>query len=127
MVTFWRDDADATTAEIVVGDELTAAAMDPDGNPGDPFPIAMNTTITSVDWQWAKHAMPGDGSMPADDSTGWMDIGTDAAYTVVAADENYYLRAMASYTDGQGSGKSEDAVTASAVAAEGTTWGPAAY
>ena len=118
MVTFWRDGADATTAAIIVGDMITAAAMDPDGNPGDAFPIAMNTTITSVDWQWAKHAMPGDGSMPADDSTGWMDIGTNAAYTVVAADENYYLRAMAMmYADGHGSGKMAMMTTTGAVTA----------
>ena len=122
MVTFWRDDAngvsqDATTAAIVVGDEITAAAMDPDGNPGDAFPIAMNATIDSVDWQWAKHAMPGDGSMPADDSTGWMDMGTNAAYTVVAADENYYLRAMAMYDDGHGMDKMAYEMTASAVTA----------
>ena len=116
MVTFWRDGADATTAAIVVGDELTAAAMDPDGNQGDAFPIAADTVITSVNWQWAKHAMPTGGSMPADDSTGWMDIGTNAAYTVVAADEDHYLRAMAMYADGEGMGKTAMAMTASAVA-----------
>ena len=117
MVTFWRDGADATAAAIVVGDEITAAVMDPDGNPGDPFPIAMDTTIASANWQWAKHAMPGDGSMPADDSTGWMNIGTDAAYTVVAADEGYYLRAMATYADGHGSGKMAMMTTTGAVTA----------
>ena len=33
-VTFWRDGADATTAAIVVGDELGGAVDDSDGNPG---------------------------------------------------------------------------------------------
>ena len=112
MVTFWRDDAngvsqDATTAEIMVGDEITAAAMDPDGNPGDSFPIAMDTAITAATWQWAMHAMPADGSMPADDSTGWMDItgATNAAYTVVDDDDGMYLRATAMYADGEGANK----------------------
>ena len=118
MVTFWRNSADATTAAIVVGDELTAAVMDPDGKPGDTPPIAADTLITRATWQWAKHAMPSDGSMPADDSTDWMDIGTNAAYTVVAADEDYYLRAMAMYDDGESTGKMAMEMTASAVVAE---------
>ena len=54
-VTFWRDGADATTAAIMVGDELGGAVDDSDGNPGDTFPIAMYTRIVNVtSWQWAK-------------------------------------------------------------------------
>ena len=67
-VTFWRDGADATTAAIVVGDELGGAVDDPDGNPGDTFPIAMYTMIANVtSWQWAK-------SMTPDMMDSWMDI-----------------------------------------------------
>ena len=123
MVTFWRDDADATTAEIVLGDELTAAVMDPDGNPGDTPPIAADTVITAATWQWAMHA---GGSMPADDSTGWTDItgATNAAYTVAAADVGMYLRATAMYDDGHGTGKMAMEMTAGAVVAEATPMTP---
>ena len=68
-VTFWRDGADATTAAIMVGDELGGAVDDSDGNPGDTFPIAMYTRITAgnvTSWQWAR-------SM---DMTDWEGIGT---------------------------------------------------
>jgi hypothetical protein len=107
-VTFWRDGADATTAEIVVGDELGGAVDDSDGNPNDTFPIGMYTRIANVtSWQWAR-------SM---DMTDWEDIGTGGMYTVMGDDAGYYLRATATYTDGEGSGKSEDAVTANAVGA----------
>ena len=107
-VTFWRDGADATTAAIMVGDELGGAVDDSDGNPGDTFPIAMYTRIANVtSWQWAR-------SM---DMTNWEGIGTVGMYTVMDDDAGYYLRATATYTDGEGSGKSEDAVTANAVGA----------
>ena len=97
-VTFWRDGADATTAAIMVGDELGGAVDDSDGNPGDTFPIAMYKRITAgniTSWQWAR-------SM---DMTDWEDIGTGGMYTVMDDDEGYYLRATATYTDGEGSGK----------------------
>ena len=107
-VTFWRDGADATTAAIMVGDELGGAVDDSDGNPGDTFPVAMYTRIANVtSWQWAR-------SM---DMTDWEDIGTGGMYTVMDDDAGYYLRATATYTDAEGSGKSEDAVTANAVGA----------
>ena len=95
-VTFWRGEADATTAAIMVGDELGGAVDDSDGNPGDTFPIAMYTRIANVtSWQWAR-------SM---DMTDWEDIGTDGMYTVIDDDAGYYLRATAMYDDGEGSGK----------------------
>ena len=90
-VTFWRGGADATTAAIMVGDELGGAVDDSDGNPGDTFPIAMYTRIANVtSWQWAR-------SM---DMTDWEDIGTDDMYTVIDDDAGYYLRATAMYADG---------------------------
>ena len=107
-VTFWRGEADATTAAIMVGDELGGAVDDSDGNPGDTFPIAMYTRIANVtSWQWAK-------SM---DMTDWEDIGTDGMYTVMDDDAGYYLRATAMYDDGEGSGKNAMATTGSAVTA----------
>ena len=85
-----------------VDTEITADLVDEDGG------------ITGTTWQWAKHAAPTDGSMPADDSAGWMDITgeTSMTYTPVAADVGYYLRATASYTDGHGSGKTAMGTTA---------------
>ena len=70
-------------------------------------------TENTVTWQWSK-SMEKDGA--------FMDIdgATSASYTPVATDVDYYLRATATYTDGHGPGKSEDEVTANAVAAEGT-------
>ena len=96
-VTFWRDGADATTAAIMVGDMLGGAVDDSDGNPGDTFPIAMYTRIDNVtSWQWAR-------SM---DMTDWEDIGTtDGMYTVMDDDAGHYLRATATYDDGEGMGK----------------------
>ena len=101
-VTFWRDGADATTAAIMVGDELGGAVDDSDGNPGDTFPIlTMYTRIAGVNvtsWQWAK-------SMTPDMMDSWMDIGTGGMYTVMDDDAGHYLRATATYTDGEGMGK----------------------
>ena len=100
-VTFWRDGADATTAAIVVGDMLTGLAEDPDGNDGDTPPITdMYPNITGATWQWAK-------TMTPDIMDSWMPITgeTNAAYTVMDADEGYHLRATAMYDDGEGIGK----------------------
>ena len=112
-VTFWRGGADATTAAIMVGDMLGGLAEDPDGNVGDTPPITdMYPNITGATWQWAKTMTP--GMMDS-----WMDItgATDAAYTVMDADEGYHLRATAMYDDGEGSGKNAMATTGSAVTA----------
>ena len=100
-VTFWRDGADATAAAIMVGDMLTGLAEDPDGNDGDTPPITdMYPDITGATWQWAK-------TMTPDMMASWMPItgATDAAYTVMDADEGYHLRATAMYADGEGMGK----------------------
>ena len=53
-VTLWASAADALTMAPQVGETITGAVMDPDGNPGDMPPIAMDTTINDVTWQWAK-------------------------------------------------------------------------
>ena len=74
------------------GEELAATLTDLDG------------TTTSVTWQWAR----GDSSGGT-----FVDINgeTSADYTTVADDVGKYLRATASYTDPEGSGKSANAVT----------------
>ena len=84
--------------EPVVDTALTATLSDPDGD------------ITGTTWQWAR---------TMDMAAGWDDIpgATDAAYTPVATDDGYYLRATASYTDGHGSGKTAMAVSDYAVTA----------
>ena len=66
-----------------VGDDLTATLGDPDGD------------LTDVTWQWSKSA----------DMDSWMDIGTGGMYTVMDDDAGHYLRATATYTDGEGMGK----------------------
>ena len=112
-VTFWRDGADATTAAIMVGDELGGAVDDSDGNPGDKFPIAMYKRIDNVtSWQWARST----------DMTDWENIGIDGMYTVMDDDAGYYLRATATYTDGEGMGKtaSEETMKVGAMPAEMT-------
>ena len=61
-------------------------------------------TVTSVSWQWALGASASGPFAPISGATNDM-------YTTVAVDVNRYLRATASYTDPQGSGKSASAVT----------------
>ena len=96
-VTLWAG-TDALTMAPQVGDTITGAVMDPDGNPGDMLPIAMmDTTINDVTWQWAKTKTP-------DMMESWMPItgATDAAYMVTEGDTGYHLRVMATYTDAAG-------------------------
>ena len=79
-----------------VGAEITASLTDPDGG------------VTGDTWQWAS-------SDAMDGAYTDIDGATDASYTPVADDENMYLRATVTYTDGEGSGKSEMATTNMAV------------
>ena len=65
------------------GQSVSASVSDPD-----------NPSIVGTTWQWSK-------SM---DMTSWTDIGTATAstYTPQEADDGYYLRATATYSDGLG-------------------------
>ena len=86
-----------TDERPVVDTALTATLDDPDR--------ASGTT-----WQWAR----------ADSASGtFTDIGgaTTSSYTPVAGDVGKYLQATASYTDGHGTGKSAQAVSANPVQA----------
>ena len=89
--------------QVRVGVAITAEEpVDPDGG------------VTNVSWQWESSS---------DGSTGWSDIAgaTSAAYTPVDGDVGNFLRATASYTDTQGSGKSASSdATPSAVLAAST-------
>ena len=82
-------------SQFQVGTELTASLTDPDG------------TISGVTWQWDK----------ADTDDTYSNVGSSASYTPTAADVDKFLRATATYTDPQGSGKSAESVSDSAVEA----------
>ena len=86
--------------EPEVGSEITASLTDPDGS------------MSAVLWQWSRSE---------DGATNWEDIAGASAssYTPNADDEGMYLRAVANYTDGEGSGKSADATTSQPVPASG--------
>ena len=77
------------------GTAVTATLADPDGS------------ISSVTWQWARST----------DQSNWANItgATGASYTPTRASARQHLRATASYTDGQGSGKTAQAATTNAV------------
>ena len=82
--------------------EITATLTDPDDD------------ITGTTWQWSRSLNPLDLT-----DHQWVNINnaTSASYTPLDADLTYYLQATASYTDGEGSGKSAKAETTQAVGA----------
>ena len=88
----------------MVGTVLTATLTDPDGS------------LSGATWVWASST---------DGSTGWTDISgaASASYTPVAGDAGKYLRATATYTDGEGEGKSAQGVSHNAVQAAPVTNG----
>ena len=82
---------------------VTATLTDPDEVSGTPT------------WQWQRSS---------DGNSGWTNVGTNSSsYTPPDADLTYYLQATATYTDGQGSGKTATAKTVGAVQA-GTNRAP---
>ena len=89
-----------SSMQPVVGTEITARLTDPDG------------MVSGVMWQWARSADAMDGTFANIPGATSMNN-----YTPVAGDLGMYLRATASYTDGEGSGKSAEMVSANAVAA----------
>ena len=86
------------STEPQVGAALTATLTDPDGS------------ISNIIWQWA--------SSP-DGNPNWATISgaASATYTPVDGDVGSYLRAVASYTDSHGPGKTATAVSANQVRA----------
>ena len=85
-----------SSLQPIEGTPLTATLDDPDDVSG------------SATWSWA-------GS--PNGSSSWTPISgeTSATYTPVTADVTRFLRATASYTDGEGSGKSAQVVSANRV------------
>ena len=77
--------------------QFTASLTDADGS------------ISGLTWVWARSL----------DQSTWTAISgvTSADYTPVTADLNHYLRATASYSDGNGPGKNAQAVSANPVQA----------
>ena len=95
-----------STMRPAVGEEITATLTDID--------IVVGSSVT---WQWAR-------SM---DMNSWMDIttgGTNRTYTPTMDDDGMYLRVTAMYTDGEGSGKTEMAMTDSMVIMASTNTAP---
>ena len=84
----------------MVGSEVTASLTDLDGG------------ITGTTWQWSK-------SMTMDGTFTDIDTATSMAYTPAEADEGYYLKVTASYTDGEGTGKTATFTSQSAVVGVG--------
>ena len=74
------------------GETLTATLTDPDED------------LSSVTWRWARG---NSASGPFTNISG----ATSNSYALKSADVGKYVRAMASYTDGHGAGKSANAVT----------------
>ena len=100
VVTVTNVDEDGTVSlssvQPQVGTELGAVLSDPDGS------------VTAVTWVWERSLSS---------AAGWsMIVGVASdVYTPVDGDENFFLRVMASYSDGQGSGKTAGAVSANRV------------
>ena len=98
------DEDGAVTLSAVqpqVGTELTATLSDPD------------KSVSGTTWVWESSS----------DQTNWAVISgaASASYTPVDGDLGKYLRATATYDDGEGSGKSAGAESANAVEAAPVT------
>ena len=87
-----------TTGTLEGGEELTASVTDLDG------------TVTSLTWQWSRGET---ATGTFDDITG----ATSSTYRLVVDDVGEFVKASASYTDPEGSGKSAEAVTSGAIIA----------
>ena len=100
VVTVTNVDEDGTVSlssvQPQVGTELGAVLSDPD------------RSVRDVTWVWERSLSS---------AGGWVTIGGAAsdAYTPVDGDEDYFLRVMASYSDGEGSGKTAEGVSANRV------------
>ena len=93
------------SASPVVGSEVTAILTDLDGS------------ISGLSWDW--HTSSDMDNWSAAPGTETNDpISFTSTYTTLAEDVDKYLRATASYTDGFGSGNSEQAVSAKVVATD---------
>ena len=106
-------------------EEITAVLTDPDGpvtGQSDPDPDDNPLTITenaSTTWQWARSSSSNGPWTDIEATTTEPVVTSDThAYTPSADDRNMYLRATASYSDGQGDDKTAQVVTDFAVLRE---------
>ena len=105
------DDTIVVTINVTNVDEAGTVTLAPT-QPAARSPVT--ATLTDPDivsgtptWQWQRSS---------DGSTSWANVGTNSdTYTPVDGDFNYYLKATASYTDGETSGKTATATTAQQV------------
>ena len=111
---------DLSQRQPQVGNALTATLTDPDGGAADTPPISTEQTDLTADatWKWERSR---------NGRTGWTEIEvvTDSdnqnqnpnanVYTPVEDDEGYFLRATASYDDGEGEDKTAEMVSYLAV------------
>ncbi len=106
------DDTISVTVSVVNLDEAGAVALDPDTTQaGSAITASLSDPdggITGETWIWERSA----------DGSDWTAIAgaTEAAYTPTSDDVGQYLRATASYADGEGTGKIAQAATAGKVA-----------
>ena len=90
--------------------ELSLSSTQPHvGTPLEAEISDLDGSVSSETWRWERSA----------DMSAWSVIpgASSASYTPVALDKSSYLRVTASYTDGQGAGKSASAVSTAAVVA----------
>ena len=111
---------DLSQRQPQVANALTATLTDPDADEADDLPIVAADTDLTVDatWKWERSR---------NGRTGWTEIEvvTDSdnqnqnpnanVYTPVEDDEGYFLRATASYDDGEGEDKTAEMVSYLAV------------
>ena len=81
-----------------VGSNLAASLSDPD----------VIDIHVPVSWEWQRSI----------DKNDWATIGSGSLYKPTKADEGYWLKAVASYADGEGPNKSAETITDSAVPSE---------
>ena len=90
--------------------ELSLSSTQPHvGTPLEAEVTDLDGSVSSETWRWERSS----------DMSAWSVISgaSSASYTPVSADKGSYLRVTASYTDGQGAGKSASVVSTAAVVA----------
>ena len=101
------DDTITVTIDLINVDEagtVTLSGMEIGGETLSASVTDLDGTVSNLTWKWELGASASGPFAPISGATSDM-------YTAVAVDVNRYLRATASYTDPQGSGKSASAVT----------------
>ena len=115
------DTIDVTITVANVDEDGTVTLAPPQPQVGTAFTATLSDldgAVSGTTWVWESSA---------DGNTGWTPVSgaistvTTSSYTPVDADLGKYLRAAATYTDPEGSGKSAEAVSGNAVQARPVT------